>query len=59
MAAKKLTVGGEVADTQYNLRTTQGIMDSLIEKAGQKESVNVLINKILFSWKKKFDNNKK
>lgn len=59
MAAKKLTIGGEIADKQYNLRTTEGIMESLIEKAGQKESVNLLINKILFSWKKKFDNNKK
>lgn len=55
MAAKKLEVGGEIADKQYNLRTTQGIMGSLIEKAGQKESVNLLINKILLSWKKKYD----
>lgn len=50
---KKLTVGGEEADVQYPLRTTRGIMDTLIDKSGQSKSVNVLINKILLSWKKK------
>jgi len=50
---KKLTVGGEVADKQYLLRTTDGIMGTLIEKSGQKQSVNVLINKILYSWARK------
>jgi predicted HicB family RNase H-like nuclease len=56
--SKKLTIAGEVADKQYNLRTTPSIMETLVEKAGQKDSVNVLINKILLSWKKKFDNHK-
>jgi len=50
---KKLTVGGEVADKQYLLRTTESIMGKLVEKSGQKQSVNVLINKILLSWKNK------
>lgn len=58
MSNKKLTVGGEIADTQYLLRTTKGIMDTLIEKAGQKQSVNLLINKILYSWKNKYDKTK-
>jgi hypothetical protein len=49
---KKLTVDGEVADKQYLLRTTDGIMSKLIEKS-KKDSVNVLINKILLSWKNK------
>ncbi len=56
--SKKLIVGGEVADKQYNLRTTPSIMETLVEKAGQKDSVNVLINKILLSWKKKLGNHK-
>ncbi len=51
--SKKLIVGGEVADKQYNLRTTPSIMETLVTKAGQKDSVNVLINKILLSWKNK------
>jgi len=51
--SKKLTIAGEVADKQYNLRTTPSIMEKLVEKAGQKDSVNVLINKILLSWKNK------
>ena len=53
MANKKLEIGGEIADTQYLLRTTNGIMSTLVEKSGQKQSVNVLINKILLSWKNK------
>jgi len=56
--SKKLTIDGEIADKQYNLRTTPSIMETLVAKAGQKDSVNVLINKILLSWKKKFDNRK-
>lgn len=58
MAAKKLTIGGEIADTQYNLRTTQGIMNFLVEKAGQKDSINLLINKILHREKLKYDKQK-
>lgn len=50
---QRLIIGDEIADKQYNLRTTQGIMNTLIEKAGQKDSVNYLINKILLSWKRK------
>jgi hypothetical protein len=50
---KKITVDGEYADTQYLLRTTKSIMGKLVEKAGQKQSVNLLINKILHNWKQK------
>lgn len=59
MSSKKLTVGGEYADVQYNLRTTKSIMDSLVEKSGQSESVNRLINKILYSWKNKYEKSKR
>jgi len=56
--SKKLIVDGEVADYKYNLRTTQGIIDFLVDKAGQTGSVNVLINEILLKEKKKLKSSK-
>lgn len=47
---KKLTIGGQVADTAYNLRTTDFILSTFMEEAIEKNtSVNVLFNKTLFS----------
>jgi len=56
---KKLIINDEVANVQYNLRTTKGIMDALVDKAGQSNSVNVVINTILLSWKNKQKQSKK
>lgn len=47
----KLKIDGEEADKKFNLRTTQSIFNKLLDKSNG--SVNVLINKILLSWKNK------
>ena len=56
---KKLTVGGEVADKQYLLRTTEDIYFTLAEQASIKGvSVNVIMNKALLSEAKKIKSSK-
>jgi len=45
----RLVIGGEDADTVYNLRTTESILLTLREEAHRKKiSINLLINKIIY-----------
>lgn len=51
----KLKIDGKTADRQYNLRTTDYIIEAFAEEATSRGvSVNVLINKTLLPAAKKF-----
>ena len=52
---RKLIIGGEEADTPYNMRTTKFILDAFRIEAFQKgKSINELVNKALLPLAKKY-----
>lgn len=52
--ANNLKIEGEIASKGYPLRTTPSIFDSLSKEADDSgESINLIINKVLFQWHKK------
>jgi hypothetical protein len=57
---KKLMIGGEVADTPYNLRTTEFILYEFMKEATRRGiSANVLINKTLLPMASRYYNRNK